>query len=130
MLIKIQTAQHADSFLLIDRVGSVRYAGNPTEFRRTEVSLTHLRLMADIESTKIVLDPASAGMGFPYLPTPHATPEDYLGKLGDTRGYRVSTPTYEREGQMRSVTFDPIAYICTDEGKTLERARAGGALND
>jgi len=129
MLIKIQTAQHADSFLLIDRVDNVRYEGNPTEFRSTEDLLTHLRLMADIESSRIVLDPASAGMVFPYLPTPDATPEDYLGKLSDKRVYRVNTLTYERDGQMRSVTFDTIAYICTDEGKTLERALAGGALN-
>lgn len=124
MLIKVQTAQHADSFLLIDRVDSVRYEANPREFAsQTELS-DYIRLMHDVESAKVVLDPRTGGL----YPPDHDISE-YVGPLSEKRVYRLNTMTYERHGEFRSLVFDTIAYICNDDGKTLEKAIAGGVLN-
>lgn len=76
MLIKIQTAHDADSFLLIDRVDNVRYESNPREFTSQDELTNHIRLMSDIESSRIVLDPRTGGLHSELVPDP-----EYVGPL-------------------------------------------------
>ncbi|WP_435018419.1 hypothetical protein TA3x_000393 [Tundrisphaera sp. TA3] len=129
MLIKVQTHQHSESYLLIDRVDSVSYKSSPVEFMSSDELVEHLHRSGNTEGCRVILDPRMAGNVYPYLPSPDAKPEDYIGVLSEKRVYRVNTIEYERDGQRLSVTFDTIAYICNDEGKTLEKACAGGPLN-
>lgn len=134
MLIKIQTSHHADNYLLIDRVDSVKYEGNPKEFTSLESLFDYVGTMAQVESCRMVLDPRGIDNVNCMAPkTPDCTHlaelQTFIGPLGVNRVYRLNTIVYERGGEMKSVLFDTIAYICTDEGKTLERALAGGVLN-
>ena len=46
--------------------------------------------------------------------------------LSKSLTYVVSVITFTREGKLHVIFFDGEAYICSDEGKTLERIMAGG----
>lgn len=50
-------------------------------------------------------------------------------KLSDNKVYLYNVIIFVKGGKRHYVTFDTIAYICNDEGKTLEKCFAGGILN-
>jgi hypothetical protein len=124
MLIKVQTAHNSIAYLLVDHVDSILYDAVPKEFKSQDELSDYIRKMDSLPHNRTVLDPQTGGLipvddpGTPTSPKP-------------TRQFPIYTPntlTYERNGHRNSIVFDTIAFICTDEGKTLERAYAGGAL--
>jgi hypothetical protein len=131
MLIKVATAHHADSYVLFDHASNVRFQSNPQQLTDPNDLYDWIELQQGNETSLLILSP----MPITTLPlrdelgNHYARFAEMVGPLSDKRVYRVNTVQFEREGRLRSVAFDTIAYICTDEGKTLEKALAGGVLN-
>lgn len=49
--------------------------------------------------------------------------------LSDDKVYLYNVLIFVKGGKRYYVKFDTIAYICNDDGKTLEKCFAGGVLN-
>ena len=51
-------------------------------------------------------------------------------RLSRSTRYSISAVLFAREGKRHVVFFDGEAFICTNDGKTLERITAGGLYED
>lgn len=134
MLIKIAKAPYFEgsdktSYILIDKVEKIDFQVHPFEFSSYFDLQNHLNLSRTIECTSLEVDDVRiAGMnpdtGY-KSDTPAALPEP----LSKDRVYQINQVAFTRDGKYESYVFDTIAYICNDEGKTLEKCFAGGVLN-
>lgn len=132
MLIKIATHPYSHSsdtnnFMIIDRIECVDFSVQPrifTNYDTTSEGLKNYLKECDRLCMVITLCPTFYGRFEPSLDS--HSPVDYLN---DTRVYRINQISFTRDNEYQTHVFDTIAYICNEEGKTLEKCFAGGILN-
>jgi hypothetical protein len=131
MLIKITTGlpakaidpKEAPNFVLFDHAEEIEF-GPATEFTsnrsfdefvrfRPAHDLCLIRYLNPHVEHALFSDPAKKG--------------DY--EITERHRYIANSIVFTRQGQRHRVVFDGVAYICTDDGKTLERVYAGGGYN-
>jgi hypothetical protein len=58
------------------------------------------------------------------------TPDHPWTLLTKRQSYSVARIKFMRAGESYRIVFDGTAYVCTDEGRTLERIEAGGMFTE
>lgn len=138
MLIKIANAPYFEdstqnSFTIFDKVDIINYCQTQPQEYSTNEALSRLIDTAEgkipcIRSYKVDIEKSI----FDYMRirdfigTENSCLAQPLEQLSDNYIYRINYITFEKEGKVYLVHFDTIAYICNDEGKTLEKSFAGG----
>ena len=127
MLIKIITDSNLPrAFTLFDNAESVA-CECPVHFTDTAQLISWIKgkqLLADhvyqltIPAMGFFFDGHSSDVG-----RPHTT-------LSESTVYVVACIAFKKNGKTHIIFFDGEAYICSDEGKTLERIIAGGLYGD
>lgn len=140
MLIKIANAPYFEgsnknSFTIFDNVSTILSCKtSPTEHTSNEDLLFFLNLPHGQEDIVIEIfnyDAISFLEGLemyktcPLMDTNKPTNEH----LSENKIYLTNSIIFERGGKRHIARFDTMAYICNDEGKTLEKCFAGGILH-
>lgn len=135
MLIKIAKApynQHSskNSYIIYDKVDSVEsFCTEPFGLENNDELRQNFRMIGmhcdpapDIYVTEIDKDTIASFIGYGDASCSNI-PERHL-----TEGqiYKYNTIKFTRNSKVYYATFDTIAYICNDEGQTLEKCFAGG----
>lgn len=122
MLIKIAKApffegSDKNAFMLLDVEEVIRFQNHPYwEFKDAEELKSSLEYWEQLQSTLLDYDRIKSVI------------EDQ--ELNRDKVYRVNyIVVRDRHGKEAQYIFDTIAYICNDDGKTLEKCFAGGILN-
>lgn len=126
MLIKIvRSNDHPRNFTLFDNAEAVE-CFCPTQFNGDFNGDTELKKWLEqrepgYPKRHFFLD----GLPHKGAATPE-TPEQPWILLYMNQSYSVSRILFQRAGEEHEILFDGTAYVCTDDGKTLERIEAGG----
>jgi len=139
MLIKIANAPYFEgsknSFIIFDNVSTILSCKtSPTEHSSNEDLLFFLNLPHEQDDIVIeifnyerisFLGGLEIYKTSPIMDTNIPTNEH----LSENKVYLTNSIIFERDGKRHIARFDTIAYICNDEGKTLEKCFAGGILH-
>lgn len=132
MLIKISTGLPVKSLSEIESPNFVLFDhAEEVEFGPAEV-LTEDRELQDF---CVFTPPATRVMRFinPHVERDLFALQSADGEsppvIGKDRRYLINEVLFTRKGERYRVVFDGVAYICSDEGKTLEKVYAGGGYS-
>lgn len=125
MLIKIRTSNTADSWEIIDNVSNVTYSGNLT-IESSEHYIKQLRAIGLHDRMAIytygeVPDPYFF-ISFEGNNKPLDAPLESEQDLIDTRRFAWIRYYDNHMEETRTILHNTMAYICTDDGKTIHKS--------
>jgi len=128
MLIKIRTTNSLDHWEIFENCTNVQYTMQPVkcknykEYREAALYLG-LCLHNNDYNTGLIYGTVMPypHYGMPGDPATASTDEMMLPEPDSSDGWRYFWLKFTRDGRNYSVIFEAFAYVCNDEGKTIQK---------
>lgn len=125
MMIKMQKMRHSSEYMIIDGVTDIEYLNKPIIVNSdSELSELMKNFIADGKASD---DSYANSVWYNHGLSDFELEHNCENNWND--GYQVNRISYYQDGMRLSKLFDGEAFICNDDGKTIQKIPRGGCTS-